>query len=505
VKATKESLSPTRVKLTVEVPFDELKPSVDAAYRKLGKQVRVSGFRPGKVPPRILDHRLGREVVLDEALQEALPRFYSEAIQAEQVDVLSRPEVDVTNFTDGDPLVFTAEVDIRPELALPDYDGLEVVVDVPEITDEQVDAQLTSMRERHAVLKPVERPVATGDFVSIDLSAEVDGVEVEDAVATGLSYEVGSGTLIDGLDDAIVGAPEGETRTFDSRLVAGDHAGDTAQITVTVRGIKERDLPALDDDFATTSSEFDTLAELSADIRGKLERGRAQQLAADARDKALEALIGIVEVPLPESVVDAEIDARRHQLGHQLERFGMTQDEFLKAEGKSGELFETEMRDAAEQAIRAQFVLDKVIEKEQITLEEGELMQQIIMRAQRSGLAPEVYAQQLAQSDQIGAVMVDVLRGKALTRLVEKARVLDAAGVPVDTAPAVDGQDADVAGLLAEELATEELATEELADAEIADTEIIDAELVDHAPGGGTPVGDGAPADEADGEPGSAG
>jgi trigger factor len=432
VKATKETLSPTRVKITVEVPFDEFKPSVDAAYRKLAQQVRISGFRPGKVPPRILDQRLGRGVVLDEALQEALPRFYSEAVQSEQVDVLSRPEVDVTDFTDGAPLVFTAEVDVRPDVALPDYQGLEVVVDKAEVTDEQVDEQLESMRDQHGVLTPVERPVAEGDFVSIDLAATVDGADVEGAQATGMSYEVGSGNLITGLDDALVGAADGETRTFETELLAGDHKGDEAEVTVTVRGVKEKELPALDDDFATTASEFDTLDELKADIRERLEQTSRGAQVSEARDKALEAVIGLVDVPLPESVVDSEIDARRHQLGHQLERFGMTHEDYLSAEEKTAEEFDAEVREGSEKAIRAQFVLDKVIESEEIQLGEGELMEQIIMRAQRSGLSPEAYAQQLAQSDQITAVMADVLRGKALTAVLAKVRVVDTDGTPVE-------------------------------------------------------------------------
>ncbi|MGF7235543.1 MAG: trigger factor [Frankia sp.] len=438
MKATKETLSPTRVKITVEVPFDELKPSVDAAYRKLAKQVRISGFRPGKVPPRVLDQRVGRGVVLDEALQEALPRFYSEAVQAERVDVLSRPEVDITDFTDGAPLVFTAEVDVRPEVSLPDYDGLEVVVDKAEVTDEQIDEQLESMRDRHAVLKPVERPVAEKDFVSIDLAAAVDGENVEGAEATGMSYEVGSGNLISGLDEALVGAAEGETRTFETELLAGEHKGDTAEVTVTVRGVKEKELPALDDDFATTASEFDSLDELKADVRSRLEQSSRSTQVSEARDKALEALVGLIEVPLPASVVDSEIEARQHQLGHQLERFGMSHEDYLAAEDKTAEQFDTEVREGAEKAIRAQFVLDQVIEAEQIQLGEGELMQQIVARAQRSGLSPEQYAQQLAQSDQITAVMADVLRGKALSVVLDKVRIVDTDGTPVELPVAVE-------------------------------------------------------------------
>jgi trigger factor len=432
VKASKETLSPTRVKITVEVPFDELKPSVDAAYRKLGKQVRVSGFRPGKVPPRILDQRLGRGVVLDEALQEALPRLYSEAVEQEKVDVLSRPEVDVTAFSDGDPLVFTAEVDVRPEVDVPDYAGLEVTVDPAGIGDSRVDEQLDMMRDRFAVLTPADRPVASGDYVSIDLSATVDGEVVDDATATGMSYEVGSDNLVKGLDEALEGASDGDSRTFTTELVAGEYAGRSAEVTVTVRGVKEKERPDLDDDFATTASEFDTLAELRDDVRTRLERvGRLQQ-GAQARDNALDTLLERVDVPLPESVVDSEVHARMHSLEHQLESMQMSKDDYLKAEEKSEEEFDREVRESAEKAVKAQFVLDAVAAKEELSVSEQELTEQILRSAQRAGVSPDRYAQQVVQSGQLGAVMADVLRGKALQAVVRQATITDTEGASVD-------------------------------------------------------------------------
>jgi trigger factor len=433
VKATKETLSPTRVKLTVEVPFDELQPSLAATYRKLSRQVRVSGFRPGKVPPRILDQRLGRGTILDEAIQEALPGFYSEAVQAEEVDVLSRPEVDITEFTDGSQLVFTAEVDVRPQVIVPAATGLEVAVDAVEVTEEQIDDQLTAMRERFAVLTPVERAVQSGDYVSLDLSAEVDGAAVEEATAAGLSYEVGSGNLIDGIDDAIIGAVDGDSRTFDTELLAGDQVGQSAQVTAVVRGVKEKELPELDDDFATTASEFDTLAELRSDVRERLERTRGVEQLTQARERLLESLIESVDVPVPDSVLEGEIEAREHRLSHDLERIGTDRDTYLETLGQSAEEFDTQVRESAIKAIKSQFILDAVVETESIGIDQGELMEQIVAMAQRSGVRPEVYAQQLAQSQGAGltAVMADVLRNKALMRLVEQATVLDGEGSPV--------------------------------------------------------------------------
>ena len=434
MKATKETLSPTRVKLTVEVPFDELKPSVDATYRKLARQVRVAGFRPGKVPPRILDQRLGRGVILDEAIQEALPRFYSEAVQAEQVNVLSRPEVDITEFADGAPLVFTAEVDVRPEITLPEYSDIEIVVDPVEVTDEQVDAQLAALRDRFAVLKPVERPVQEGDFVSLDVSATVDGKTVEEAAATGMSYEVGSGNLIEGLDAAILGASEGEERTFSTELHAGEYAGRMADVKVVVRGVKEKELPELDDDFATTASEFDTLEELRADVRERLVNSRKLEQLGQARERLLEKLVETIDVPVPESVLKGEIEARDHRLAHELQHLGTDRAAYLETLGKSEEEFQADVRESASKAIRSQFILDSVIDAESIGLDQGELMEQIMFRAQRLGLQPDVYAQQLAQGDGLTALMADVLRTKALFFLLENVKVTDPQGGEVKLA-----------------------------------------------------------------------
>ena len=434
MKATKETLSPTRVKLTVEVPFDELKPSLDATYRKLARQVRVSGFRPGKVPPRILDQRLGRGVILDEAVQEALPQLYSEAVHAEEVDVLSRPEVDITEFADGGQLVFTAEVDVRPEVTLPEFSDLTVEVDAVEVTDEQVEEQLGALRDRFAQLTPVERPVQSGDFVSLDLSAEADGEPVEGAEATGLSYEVGSGNLVEGLDEAIIGAADGESRTFTTELLSGDQTGKPAEVTATVRGVKEKELPALDDDFATTASEFDTLDELRADLRQRIEQSRRAEQVGQAREKLLEALLERVEVPVPDSLLTGEIEAREHRLSHELEHIGTDRGAYLETLGQSAEEFDAEVRETASKAIRSQFILDAVIDAESIGIDQGELMEQVIMRAQRSGMQPDVFAQQLAQGEGLQALMADVLRTKALFLLLENAKVVDGTGAEVDLA-----------------------------------------------------------------------
>ena len=449
MKAVQEALSPTRVKLTIEVPFEELKPSLDAAYKKIGGQVRVQGFRPGKVPPRILDQRVGRPTILSEALEDALPRFYSEAVGEQQVDVLGRPDVDVTAFNDGEPLVFTAEVDVRPEVVLPDYDNLPVTVEDAEVTEAELDEQLGHMRERFAVLEGVDRPIENGDYVSIDLEASADGEPIEEAATTGLSYEVGSGTLVEGLDEQLVGMTEGANGTFTSQLLHGDKAGTDAQVTVTVRGVKTKVLPELDDEFATTASEFDTLAELTADLRTRVERIKRLQQGMAARDKALEVLLERADVPLPQSVVDAEIEARMHNLGHQLEHAGLTLEGYLADEEKTQEQFDGEVRTAAEQSVKASLVLDAVAKKEELGVNETELTEQVVRRAQQAGVDPQSYADQIVRAGQLPVLAGEIVRGKALAIVLEAAAVTDASGRPVDIkalSAELDGQAPPAAG-----------------------------------------------------------
>ena len=432
MKSAVETLSPTRVKLTVEVPFDELKPSLDSAYRKIGQQVRVKGFRPGKVPARVLDQYVGRGAVLEEAVNEALPRFYGDAVRENDVDILGHPEIEVTNFADGDQLAFTAEVDVRPEIELPAYEGLEVVIDSAEVSDERIDEQLGNLRERFATLKTVERAAQTGDFVSIDLGATIAGEPVEDASANNLSYEVGSDSLVPGLDDAVVGLSAGESKDFETQLRAGDRGGEAAQATVTVRTVKEKDVPELDDDFAQTASEFDTLDELRADMRSRLERVGKLQQGVQARDRVLEVLLEKVDMPMPQHVLGDEVNYRKQSMEQQLQAAGMTKEQYAEFENKSVEDIDREIEEGAQQAIKEQFVLDAIARKEELTVSEAELTDTILRRAQQSGMRPDAYAQEVVNSGQLGALMGEVLRGKALALALEHAKIRDTAGNEID-------------------------------------------------------------------------
>ena len=325
MKSDVETLNPTRVRLTVEVPFDELRPSLDAAYKRIAGQIVLPGFRRGKVPPQIIDQRFGRGVVLEEAINEALPRFYSRAVQDNSLQTLGQPEVDVTELGDGTELKFTAEVDIRPDFELPAYEGIAVTVPDADVSEDDVNEQVTALQERFATLTGVDRPVESGDFVSIDLVAvDAEGEEIEDGKASGMSYEVGSETMIDGLDEALVGLSADESADFATTLVGGERAGEEVQVTATVRSVKERELPELDDDFAQTASEFDTVDELRDDIRQRLERMRKLEQGVQARDKTLEELLTRVDIPLPESLVQEELAGRNEALDAQLEAAGMT-------------------------------------------------------------------------------------------------------------------------------------------------------------------------------------
>ncbi|RVW04806.1 trigger factor [Rhodococcus spongiicola] len=434
MKSTVEQLSPTRVRINVEVPFEELKSDFDKVYKTLAQQVRLPGFRPGKAPAKLLEARVGRGAVLEQVVNDALPSRYSEAVSASEVKAIGQPDIEVTKLEDGEELAFTAEVDVRPEITLPEFSTISVTVDPIEITDEAVDEQLLSLRQRFGTLTGVERPVQDGDFVSIDLSATVDGEDVPEASTAGLSHEVGSGQLIEGLDEAIVGVGVGESKEFTSNLVAGEHAGQEAVITVTVNSVKERELPVADDEFAQMASEFDTLAELEADLRERVGRVRKVEQAGQIRDKVLESLLETVEVPLPEAVVQAEVDAALHDAIHGLDHDEAKLNELLEEQGTTREQFDADAKESAERSVKTQLLLDAIADAAGTTVGQDELTERILFQAQRYGMAPEEFIQQIQQANQLGAVFADVRRGKALAGVVEAATVTDTAGETVDTA-----------------------------------------------------------------------
>ncbi|MDN5719014.1 trigger factor [Corynebacterium sp.] len=432
MKSSVEQLSATRAKLTVEVPFEELKPEFDSAYKSLAQQVSLPGFRKGKVPAKILEARLGRGSILNEVLNEMLPSRYSQAVEENDVKALGQPEIDIAELEDNDHVTFTAEVDVRPEIEVPDFADLSVEVDALEADEESVESELTNLRARFGTLKAVERAVQDGDFVSIDLDASVDGETVDEASSEGLSYEVGTASLVEGLDAALTGLSEGESKEFTTTLVAGEHADSEAQATVTVKSVKERELPELDDDFAQLASEFDTLDELKDSLKSQVEEQLKGQQAAAIRDKVLEAALEKTEVALPESVVKEQVDGQIQQLVSQFGGDEAVFEQMLAAQDITREKFEEDAREGAEDSVRTQLFLDALADIEKPEVSQQELTDHILFTAQRYGMDPNQFVMQLQQSGQIANLFADVRRGKALAINICKVTVADDKGNSID-------------------------------------------------------------------------
>jgi len=459
VKSSVEQQSATRVKITVEVPFDELKPEFDKAHEALSQQVQIPGFRKGKAPAKLIEARVGRGPILEQVLNEMVPSRYGQAVEEHDLKVIGQPEVDVTKLEDGDVVEFTAEVDVRPEIELPDFSDISVEVDPLKADDEAVQSELDNLLARFGTLTGVERAVEDGDFISIDLSATVDGEELEEASTEGLSYQVGSGDLIDGLDEAVTGLAQGESKEFGTKLVAGDHEGEDAQVTVTVQSVKVRQLPDADDEFAQMASEFDTIDELREDLAKQVENTKKGEQAQQIRDKVLAAALEKTEVPLPEGVVKEQVDGQLQQLLGQFGGDEAVLNSMLEAQGTTREQFDADSRTSAEEAVRTQLFLDELAEAEQPEVSQQELTDHILFTAQSYGMDPNQFIQQIQQSGQLGNLFADVRRGKALAVSILKATVKD-----------TDGNDIDVAEFFGEAEAADADNTESKAD-EAADAE----------------------------------
>ncbi|GAA4210046.1 trigger factor [Streptosporangium oxazolinicum] len=432
MKTAVEELSPTRVRLTVEVPFEELGESLQAAYKKVAQQVRVPGFRPGKVPARIIEQRFGRAVVLEETLNDAVPKLYGRAVDESDIFPVSQPEIEVTKIDDGEQVEFTAEVDVRPGFDVPDYQGIEVTVPVSEVSDKDIDEQLDGLRQRFATLTGVERPAASGDFVVMDLAAAIDGVNIEEQQASDVSYEVGAGSVLQGLDDALVGLSAGETKEFTTNLVGGENAGEEAVVTITVKSVKEKVLPELDDEFAQLASEFDTLDELKASISETARRNKLIDQIVQARENALDALLDKIDIPLPESALKAEVDNRKHNLEHQIADSGLSKEAYFRLYQTTEEERFAEFDESAAKALKTGFVLDKIVKSEDLGVSEQELTNFVVRRAMQMNVAPNTLAQHLADNDQLTLAMVEIVRDKAKSVVGDAAKVVDEAGNEVD-------------------------------------------------------------------------
>jgi len=457
VKSAVENLTPTRVKLNVEVPFEELKPSIAEAYKTVASQIQVPGFRKGKVPAKLIDQRVGRGYVLETAINEGLNGWYQAAVQETGIRPLSRPEVEITEVpdpsaTEGE-LKFHAEVDVRPEIELPDYSGIKVEVAAAESSDADVDKALDELRGRFGTLKPVDRPAADGDFLTIDINASIDGAEVDSA--SGLSYQVGAGTMLEGLDEAVAGLSADEDAIFDTTLVGGDHAGESAQVKVLLKAVKERELPEANDDFAQLASEFDTLAELREDLAKQAAESKTVEQGVEARDKVLDKLVELVEVPVPASVVEEQLE--QHFSAENSHAEGDHDTEEHRAEVKAN----------TERAFQNEIILDAIAEKEEVDVNQNELIDYIVTTAGQYGMDPNQFAQIIDQSGQVPMMVSEVRRRKALAVVLGQAEVTDPDGNKIDLSDFVrpGGEEASAEGSEAAEAAPADEAPEEQAPA----------------------------------------
>ena len=414
MKSALETLSPTRVKLTIEAPFGDLTDHFAKAYKEIAGKVTIPGFRKGKVPTHLIDQRVGRAAILDEAINIAIPALYMEAAREHEVRVIGRPEVDITELVDNEKLAFTIEVDVRPKLDLPSLEGIKLTVDPVEVSEKDIDEQVEALRIRFGTLTTVEKTVESGDFVSIDLIARIDGKEVDGGSANNLSYEVGTDRMIPGLDAALVGLNATESKIFKSELY-GTEVGQLADVEVKLNSVKHRELPPLDDSFAELASEFDTLAQLRDDVKSRLERLKSLEQGTQARDKLLEYLLENTNVPLPEKYIEAEVHAH-------LEPEGRLEDAAHRVE------VESDVR----KSLTNNFLLDSIVDAEKVDVSEAELTEFIIRSAMRYGMPPEQFAQEVAQAGQISSLVADVARTKALAVILEQCKVVDTKGKAVD-------------------------------------------------------------------------
>ncbi|SMG06116.1 trigger factor [Corynebacterium pollutisoli] len=434
MKSSVEKLSDTRVKLTVNVPFEDLKTEIDQAYSAIAQQVSIPGFRKGKAPRQLIDARYGRGPILEQVVNDMLPVQYQKAVEENEIVAIGQPSVDITKIEDNEFVEFTAEVDVRPEIEVPDFADLSVTVPAIEVDDAAVDEEIDRLRARFGELKDTKRKLKTGDFAIIDLKATVDGEVVDEATTEGLSYEVGQGDLIDGLDTALRGMKTGEDNEFTTKIVAGEHKDKEATVAVHVQQTKERKLPDFDDEFAQLASEFDTADELRDATKTQVEESKKAQQAANIRDEVLKAALAKTDFALPESIVDEQVHQQLHQLLGQMAHDEKALEEVLKSQGMTREEFDKQAREDSEEAVRTQLFLDTLAEQENPEVSQQELTDHILFTAQSYGMDPNQFVGQLQQSGQIANLFSDVRRGKALAAAICRVSVKDEAGNDVDPA-----------------------------------------------------------------------
>ena len=432
MKSTVEKLSPTRVKLVIEVPFDELKEEFDKAYKTIAEQVNIPGFRKGHAPAKLIENHVGRGPVLEQVINDMMPSRYEKACTENDVQPLSTPDVDVTKIDDPNLIEFTAEMVCRPEIKIPDFKGKEISVEPRRATDEIAEQGLKDLQERFATLKGVDRPAKEGDFVSLDLSAKVNGEELKEAETKGLSHRIGQGDLIEGLEDALVGMKAGESKTFTSKLVAGDHANEEADITVVLQKVQEQELPELDDDFAQMASEFDTLDELKEDLAKRANDAAKSEQAANLRDAVLSALIEEANFDIPKGIVEEQAQGQIQQV---LSQFGGDENilkSILESQGSDLDSFYDEAKKSAEEATRTWLLLDALAEELSVEISQNDLTEAVVAQARQNNMEPEQFVQAVQQQGQLASLFSDVRRNKALFTVVRDVVAKDTEGNSLD-------------------------------------------------------------------------
>ena len=414
MKSAVENLSPTRVKLSIEVPFEELAPFIDGAYKSLAEQINIPGFRKGKVPNVMIDQRVGRRAVLNEAVNDGLNTFMSNALRENKISIIGRPEINAIDYDEKKPLTFTAEVDIRPNLTLPNFSEMTITVDDVVVSDDEVAEQVDALRARFGTLSTVEKAVENGDFVTIELVATINGKEVEGGVASDIYYEVGTNRMVDGLDEALAGLSAGESKKFETKLV-GQKDDEKGEVDVTVKAVKHRDLPELNDDFAKLASEFDTLAELRADVATRLERVKHLEQGAHARDLLVEKLIADITIPLPERIIEEEVNAH-------LEGEGRLEDAVHRAE----------VTEQTTKQLTQEILFDNIVDAENVSVNETELTEYLVRASARYGMTPDQFIKEVSEAGQISTMVAEVARAKALAGVLSRVKVVTKSGKPVD-------------------------------------------------------------------------
>jgi trigger factor len=414
VKSSVTKINETRVKIDIEVTFEELAPHLADAYKSIGASITIPGFRKGHVPNAMIEKRVGRGAILDEAVNAGLPTFYTEAAKENKVRVIGRPQVDIKELVDNEKLSFEVEVDIRPDITLPDFSKITIEVDDVAVGDSEIAEQVDALRGRFGTLTTVEKPAEKGLFVTIDLIASKDGAELDGGVAKDISYEVGSSSMIDGLDEAIIGLSAGESKRFNATLV-GMPDGETGDIDVTIKAVKNRDLPPLDDAFAKLASEFDTLDELRADVAKRLERVKTLEQGSHARDRLVEKLFADITIPLPQNIIDDEVNDH-------LEKEGRLEDAAHRAE----------VAEQTVQSIKQEILFDTIVDAEQVSVNENELTEYLIRASQRYGMTPDQFVKEISGAGQINSMVAEVARAKGLAGVLSRVTVKTKSGKVVD-------------------------------------------------------------------------